>query len=226
MLGDTDPSHIMRTIEYWDIERRRYPAYEHIAVLVAEDITSRFLNLISLLSGSIPIIAIQLSALRVDDKIVLHFARIIDQTKLRSDDEWELGGGEGGVPQTVDRSWWQQRVPATILTMCDDVLSLVTNTAGMPHSLQYRKKHINVVDDGIKRHVWLIPLKSLLRVVAYVPKPEEWVKRFEDVGLFASLRRGDKAAIVSLNPEAFHEHRALLTQFIGEAFAEDEGGET
>ena len=27
-------SHIIRTIEYWDIERRRYPAYEHVAVLV------------------------------------------------------------------------------------------------------------------------------------------------------------------------------------------------
>ena len=44
MLGATDESHIVRCIEYWDIERRRYPGYEHCAVLVAEDITSRFLN--------------------------------------------------------------------------------------------------------------------------------------------------------------------------------------
>lgn len=44
MLGATDPSHIMRTIEYWDIERRRYPAYDHVGVLFAEDITSRFLK--------------------------------------------------------------------------------------------------------------------------------------------------------------------------------------
>src|SRR5690242_15915629 len=50
MLGATNPSHIMRCIEYWDIERRKYPAYQHVAVIVAEDITSRFLNLISLLS--------------------------------------------------------------------------------------------------------------------------------------------------------------------------------
>ena len=44
MLGATDASHVIRTIEYWDIERRRYPAYEHVAVLVAEDVTSRYLN--------------------------------------------------------------------------------------------------------------------------------------------------------------------------------------
>src|SRR5947199_3281363 len=28
MLGATDESHIIRTIEYWDIERKRYPQYD------------------------------------------------------------------------------------------------------------------------------------------------------------------------------------------------------
>ena len=40
MLGGTDESHIIRTIEYWDVERKRYPQYDHYAVIVAEDITS------------------------------------------------------------------------------------------------------------------------------------------------------------------------------------------
>ena len=47
-LGKTDESHIIRTIEYWDIERKRYPQYDHTAVIVAEEITSRFLNVIGL----------------------------------------------------------------------------------------------------------------------------------------------------------------------------------
>jgi hypothetical protein len=50
-FGATDETHIMRTIEYWDIERKRYPQYDHCAVLIAEDITSRFLNVVSLLNG-------------------------------------------------------------------------------------------------------------------------------------------------------------------------------
>src|SRR5215218_6175367 len=53
-LGATDEAHIIRTIEYWDIERKRYPQYDHCAVLVAEDITSRFLNVIALLNGTVP----------------------------------------------------------------------------------------------------------------------------------------------------------------------------
>jgi hypothetical protein len=54
-LGKTNENHIIRTIEYWDIERKRYPQYEHCAVIIAEDITSRFLNVISLFNGFIPL---------------------------------------------------------------------------------------------------------------------------------------------------------------------------
>lgn len=53
-LEPTDPSHIIRAIEYWDVERRRYPQYEHVTVIVAEDVTGRFSNVISLFNGSIP----------------------------------------------------------------------------------------------------------------------------------------------------------------------------
>src|ERR1700760_213725 len=35
MLGPLDESHLIRTIEYWDIEKRRYPNYEHHAVVVS-----------------------------------------------------------------------------------------------------------------------------------------------------------------------------------------------
>src|SRR5918998_1181274 len=55
-LGKTDESHIIRTIEYWDIERKRYPQYDHCAVLVADDVTSRFLNVISLFNGLAPFV--------------------------------------------------------------------------------------------------------------------------------------------------------------------------
>lgn len=59
MLGETDETHIIRTIEYWDNERRRWPERQHYAVLVAECITRRFYNVIQLLSHAIPIIAVQ-----------------------------------------------------------------------------------------------------------------------------------------------------------------------
>jgi hypothetical protein len=68
-LGPTDESHIIRTLEYWDNERRRFPQYEHIAVIVAEEITGRFLNVINLFNQAIPLIAVQMSALEVQGSL-------------------------------------------------------------------------------------------------------------------------------------------------------------
>lgn len=65
MLGETDESHIIRTIEYWDNEQRRWPKRQHYAVLVTETITRRFFNVIQLLSYSIPIIAVQANIIEV-----------------------------------------------------------------------------------------------------------------------------------------------------------------
>ena len=146
MLGTTDPSHIIRCLEYWDIERRRYPAYDHVAVLVAEDITSRFLNVIGLLAGSIPLIAIQLVALQVGEKIVLHCVRVLDQTALRTDDEYETSGGRGGQVE-MDRAYWGHKASAETLGLTDTVLNIVNEESGQPHALRYRKAFIEIVPE-------------------------------------------------------------------------------
>lgn len=78
MLGSTDESHIVRTIEYWENERRKWPSKKHIAVLVAERITSRFYTVIRLLSETIPIIGLQVNVVEVDGNRGLLFHRIVD----------------------------------------------------------------------------------------------------------------------------------------------------
>src|SRR4051794_20254113 len=57
-LGATDEAHIIRTIEHWGIERKRYPQYGHCAELAAEDVTRRVLTVISLFNRLAPFIAI------------------------------------------------------------------------------------------------------------------------------------------------------------------------
>jgi len=102
-LGRTDESHIIRAIEYWDIERRRYPQYDHTAVIVAEDITSRFLNVISLFNGFIPLVAIQLQAYRTGDEVALLCTKVLDQMQLGLVEEDEE------TVDVVDRSYWDKR---------------------------------------------------------------------------------------------------------------------
>lgn len=102
-LGATDESHIIRTIEYWDLERKRYPQYDHTAVIVAEDITSRFFNVISLFNGTIPLIAIQMNAIKVGELLSLVCTTVLDEVTLGLLDEDEE------VAAVTDRAYWEQR---------------------------------------------------------------------------------------------------------------------
>ena len=88
-LGATDETHIIRTIEYLDIERKRYPQYDHCDVLIAETVTSRFLNVVSLFNGTIPLIALQMQALKVGDNITLIFSTVMDEFSCGRVDEDE-----------------------------------------------------------------------------------------------------------------------------------------
>jgi len=77
-LGETDESHIIRTIEYWDSMKRQWPRRSHTAVLIAETINNRFFNVVNLLSQAVPIIGIQATIIEVGDTQALHFTKILD----------------------------------------------------------------------------------------------------------------------------------------------------
>jgi hypothetical protein len=141
MLGPTDESHIIRTIEYWDVERKRYPQYDHYAVIAAEDITSRFLNVIGLFNGSIKLIALQMSALKFGDQISLVFTKVIDAFALGMPDEDEE------VQAVTDRSYWESRGTKETVALADEMLVLV-KTFAPELELKYNKFYIGLAKDG------------------------------------------------------------------------------
>lgn len=210
MLGATDPSHIIRTIEYWDIERRRYPGYEHIAVLVAEDITSRFLNVLSLLSGNIPFIAIQLSAFRIGSQICLNFVRVLDQTELRIDDSTGPGVGE-----PVDRKYWDAKVGAPLMQMCDEVLVLVNKHSKSPQELNFLDHYIGLRSNGVVNNFVSLhprPQKRIVHVSLRTSLAQELYERFQEAAIPAKLNGGYVNA--SFNAETLETHRVLLDEAI------------
>lgn len=179
MLGVLDESHIIRTIEYWDIERQRYPAYDHRAVIVAEEITARFFNVIRLLNRSVPLVAIQLNALTVGESIVLHFTKVLDILQ-EADVEDEVAGGQ------VDRRYWDKRASAGSLAALDKIVALVQATASAPR-VTYNKNHIALGTTGVN-FCWFHPPKEAghchLRVRARADTREEIIKKFADTGLY------------------------------------------
>jgi hypothetical protein len=97
-LGATDESHIIRTIEYWESQKRTWPKRSHTAVLVAEGITNRFFNVVHLLSMAVPIIGIQANIVQVGEARALHFHKVIDSYEEPDEPETQQ-------PQYDERHW-------------------------------------------------------------------------------------------------------------------------
>jgi hypothetical protein len=140
-LGKTDETHIIRTIEYWDIERKRYPQYEHCAVIVAEDITSRFLNVISLFNGQIPLIALQMNAFKVGNDIALIFTKVLDELSYGLVDEDEE------TRETTDRDYWIKRGSSETVSMVDKCLE-IGKSFDPELTLKYNKFYIGFAKNG------------------------------------------------------------------------------
>lgn len=176
-LGKTDEAHIIRTIEYWDIERRRYPQYDHTAVIVAEDITSRFLNVISLFNKSIPLVAIQLSAFRLGDSISLVCAKVLDEMRLGLVDEDEE------VQASADRSYWEARGSKQTLATADELLEVV-RTFDRDLELKYNRFYIGLAKgDKPNNFVIFRPKKDWLLLEARLDRSDAVQAELDGSGL-------------------------------------------
>jgi hypothetical protein len=138
-LGATDETHIIRTIEYWDIEKTRYPQYEHVAVLVAEDVTTRFLNVVSLFNKAIPLIAIEMRALEVGDLLTLHATKVLDLMPLGTDEDDEAG-------QAMDRPYWVARGSEKSVGMAERITAMLNELDDSKRVLKFNKHYIGLAN--------------------------------------------------------------------------------
>ena len=175
-LGATDEAHIIRCIEYWDIERKRYPQYEHCAVLVAENITSRFLNVVSLFNGAMPIIAIQLQAFQVGEHVTLVFTKVLDELQRGLVDE-----DEDAISAPTDRAYWEnEKGTKKTLSLMDRLFELVKE--GDPEvELKYNKFYVGLVKDGrADNYVQFRPQKTSVKLEVRLPRSDEVDTLLED----------------------------------------------
>lgn len=176
-LGKTDESHIIRTIEYWDTERKRYPQYDHCAVIVAEDITTRFNNVINLFNGSIPIIAIQMNAYKFGDKVGLVFTTVLNELTLGLVDDDEE------TKELTDRNYWLSRGTEKTVSMADKLLAMINDFAG-GYEMKYNKFYIGLAKDGQPNNFAVFrPQKVALVMEIKLPYSDEIKSKIEMNGL-------------------------------------------
>jgi hypothetical protein len=208
-LGATDETHIIRTIEYWDIERKRYPNYEHVAVLVAEDITSRFFNVINLFNSQIPIIAIQISALQVGDLKTLHATTVLDLVQRPEDEETKI--------ISADLDYWQKRTSPEIMKMADKLFKLI-NDVDPGAELSYKMNYCGISRNGkVENYVVYIPRKNHIGFHFRIPRSSENDSIIENLGF--SILRYDRWGfyVIVVNKEDIENKHSELKQLINMA---------
>jgi hypothetical protein len=212
MLGSVDESHIIRTIEYWDVERQRYPTLDHRAVIVAEEITSRFFNVIRLLNRAVPIIAIQLSAFRLDDQVVLQFIRVLDT--------YEFGAEPEDDVDLVDRGYWEKRSNPQSLAVVESIRNL-TPTAKGEARITYNKHHIALATTGYN-FCWFHPRRVAshchMSIKVGAEKRQRMIEDLEMAGLEAENEHTSSIRL-PLSIKDVQEHQEKIAKII--AIAEE-----
>lgn len=215
-LGATDEAHIIRTLEYWDIERKRYPQYEHTAVIVAEDITSRFLNVISLFNGVIPLIAIQMSALKLGDKVGLVFTTVLEHMPLGPIEEDEE------LAEATDRAYWEQQRGSKKTEALADQLLAIAKSHDPKLELKYNKFYIGLAKDGQPSNFAIFrPKKGFLRFEPRLKDSPAMQERLEAAGLdVMDYEKRWGRYRIRLQPGDIDKSMKILQEIIAEAYAD------
>lgn len=209
-LGATDPSHIIRTIEYWDTERKRYPQYDHCAVIVAEEITGRFMNVISLFNGSIPLVAIQMSAWKNGKDISLTFTKVLERiTPCDAEDENFV---------VTDRNYWENRSTAKMMKNLDLIYAELEDVIG-DYDLKYNKFYVGLAKDGIaKNFISFKPKKTYIWLNIKGLKDDEIFNNIENSGLDCDYdSRWNQYRIKIKDVTEFKNHKELIIQLVKNA---------
>lgn len=207
-LGSTDESHIIRTIEYWDIERKRYPQYDHCAVLVAEDITSRFLNVISLFNGMLPMVALQMQAMKIGDLTTLVFTKIMDELPRGLEEEDEPPAAP------ADRAYWERRGSKATIQLTDQLFA-IAREIDPSLELQYNRHYIGLFKGGQPfNFILLQPRKVAVNLEIKLPRSDEIDKKIEDAGIDTLPYTKWGRYRLALEAEDVATHRDLLKELM------------
>ncbi len=75
-LGPTDDRHVIRVVERWLTERRRQRSSRCFAVLVAEEIASRYVNILKIISRAVPLLALEMEPSAGTEGTALRFRHV------------------------------------------------------------------------------------------------------------------------------------------------------
>lgn len=220
MLGEMDASHLMRVMDYW-LKRKSQDVdsdLEVVAVLVAEKVLlSRYFPLIQFLAqklGShLPIIVIEMTALRVGGQMTLTFTKVIDsaQEEIVDDDI------EGRVP--TDHGYWISRSSEDGMYVVDKLISFLREIDSSI-SAKYNTGYIGITKGNRSNNfVWFSPKLNFVRVNVKVLDTESWQERLAGIGLEV-IEASGKLVRFRLKKDQVDDSAALLKELLKASYSQ------
>lgn len=212
MLGDTDGSHIHRAIEYWDLEESLDPKRKHFPVLIAEEVTRRFFNVIYRLARSIPIIAIRANMIGVENKQALHFTTILNAYESSRSDHRRPSepANSSGPRELSSEAAWVQKSP--LVVECAKKTRAAILSALPDAKLKFCKFGL-IITVGSRTYFWFTQKgddKALLNFWVDKTRAEETQSLLRKCGLSPSEEDGYVRTLVT--PKAISANTSLFEQ--------------
>jgi hypothetical protein len=182
-------------------------------VIVAEDITSRFLNVINLFNGIIPIVAIQMQAYQVNDGVALTFTKVIDELELGEDDTASI------VKGTTTRANYEEDVPKQILEMVDALYEVIKKK-DPEYELKYNKYYIGLARAGVVNNfIQFRPKQNFLKLTFKGAQSADLEKEMENAGLdVIGYDQKWREYTIRITHKDFRAHEKLLGDIIQKAY--------
>ena len=179
-------------------------------MIVAEDITSRFLNVISLFNRQIPLVAIQMSALKNGDNVGLVFTTVLDHIPRGEEDD--------DTAEPTDRAYWENRGSKKTVAMADQLLKIVKNF-DPELELKFNKHYIGLSKNGQSTNfVTFRPKKGFICLEVRLPETSKLQERFEEQDFMPYDKRWGRYRI-RLQPNDIEASEGVLRDIISEAYS-------
>ena len=165
------------------------------------------MNVISLFNGSIPLIAIQVSAFKNGNDISLVFTKIIDRVIL--------GNDEDDIVEPTDRKYWENRSTSKMLKNVDYIFNDFGDLV-KGYELKYNKFYIGLTKDGlVKNFVSFKPKKSYIYITLKGNEDQQIIKKFENAGLEISYETRSREYKVRINNiEEYKRNREIIIDLV------------
>lgn len=146
----------------------------HIPVIVAEEITGRFMDVISLFNKAIPIIAIQMSVFKdTNDDFGIIFTKILDLSD--PDDEEEIAGD-------FTREDWEKKSTKDNVQLTERIYNDIVENKD-EYKLNFVQHYIGITQNGSANNfISFVPKKRFVKIRFKATEDEKTENMFKNKG--------------------------------------------